>query len=76
VKRGRERGGLPRSVGTRRVGGRRTLRTGTHRLVVHRDGFRELHDYRDDPRETQNVAEEEREVADRLAEVLDAELGS
>lgn len=52
----------------------RTLRTETHRLIVHGDGRRELYDHRTDAGETRNLAESESALADRLAAQLDARL--
>ncbi len=44
-----------------------TLRTDTHRFIVHDDGHRELYDLRTADGETRNLAEAEPERADRLA---------
>ena len=56
--------------------GHRTLRTETHRIILHRDGFVELYDHRADPGETRNVAEEKSEVVGRLRSALNARLTS
>ena len=47
-------------------GSRRTIRTETHRLIVHGDGFVELYDHTSPEKETQNVAAENPEVVQRL----------
>ncbi|MEM1213186.1 MAG: sulfatase [Planctomycetota bacterium] len=52
----------------------RTLRTDTHRLVLHNDGRRELYDHTTDAGETKNIAEAEPGLADRLVEQLEAKL--
>ena len=44
----------------------RSLRTDTHRLTVHRDGFRELYDHRSPAKETRNVVNEQPEMTERL----------
>ncbi|MCA9130989.1 MAG: sulfatase [Planctomycetales bacterium] len=50
----------------------RTIRTETHRLVVHADGFSELYDHRSDPGETQNIAAHSADVVDQLRAQLNA----
>lgn len=50
----------------------RTIRSETHRLIVHTDGYRELYDHRRDPGETRNVAEAQKETADLLESLLEA----
>ena len=48
----------------------RTLRTDTHRLILHADGFVELYDHTSAEKETNNVAEEQPEVVQALKAVL------
>lgn len=55
-------------------GNDRTLRTETHRLIVHRDGQRELYDHTTDPDETHNLADTEPALADQLEQQLNARL--
>lgn len=43
-----------------------TIRTDTHRLIVHRDGHRELYDQRTPERETRNVAGDQPDVVRKL----------
>ena len=51
-------------------GKRQTIRTSTHRLIAHHDGFLELYDHRTDDAETRNIAEEQPELAQNLKEQL------
>lgn len=53
-------------------GRHRTIRSETHRLIVHGDGYRELYDHRRDPGETHNVAGRQRDVAELLALLLES----
>ncbi len=48
----------------------KSLRTDTHRLILHADGQTELYDHRSDPGETRNIAESE----PRLVRDLEAEI--
>ena len=50
--------------------GAKTIRTDTHRLIVHRDGSLELYDHRSALGETTNLAELEPELAKSLLEQL------
>ncbi|WP_411846776.1 sulfatase [Roseibacillus persicicus] len=50
----------------------RTLRTERYRLVLHSDGFVELYDYKVDPGETTNIAEENAGLVKELSEKLGA----
>ncbi|MBB6430377.1 sulfatase [Algisphaera agarilytica] len=52
----------------------RTLRTDTHRLVLHNSGAVELYDHTTPEAETRNLAEEQPALAQALAERLDAKL--
>lgn len=52
-----------------------TIRTQTHRLVVHRDGFAELYDHSTVAAETQNVAQNHPDLVDDLTKQLRTRLG-
>ena len=52
----------------------RTIRTDTHRLVAHKDGYNELYDHRTAEGETRNVASEQPEVVEALRAELDLRL--
>ena len=59
-------------------GGRaRTIRTDTHRLIVHKDGYAELYDHASAEKETKNVADANpelvRDLLDRLEQRLNSE---
>ncbi|MCB1229268.1 MAG: sulfatase [Verrucomicrobiae bacterium] len=51
-----------------------TLRTDTHRLIVHKDGYLELYDERVDSGETRNLAEEDPSLASELEQRLEKRL--
>jgi iduronate 2-sulfatase len=51
-------------------GGAKTIRTDSHRLIMHNDGYAELYDHYSVEKETKNVAEEHPAVVDQLAERL------
>ena len=55
-------------------GGAKTIRTDSHRLIVHKGGHLELYDHRTPQGETKNVAEEQPEIAKQLAEQIRARL--
>lgn len=50
----------------------RTLRTETHRLIAHDDGYLELYDHRTSEGETKNLAESQPELAGELLAQIDA----
>ncbi|MEM8733763.1 MAG: sulfatase/phosphatase domain-containing protein, partial [Planctomycetota bacterium] len=52
----------------------KTIRTQSHRLILHRDGFQELYDHRSDPYEQTNVAQTEKEQARELVQLLQEKL--
>ncbi len=52
----------------------RTLRTDTHRVIAHDDGFIELYDHTTPESETRNLAEEKPDLAAELIRRLDARL--
>ena len=54
--------------------GAKTIRTDTHRLIVHRDGSLELYNHRSALGETKNLAELEPELAQGLLEQLRARM--
>ncbi|MEM7233895.1 MAG: sulfatase-like hydrolase/transferase [Planctomycetota bacterium] len=56
-------------------GGARTIRTGTHRLVLHKKGQVELYDHRSPAKETQNVAESQPDLVKELSQKIEARLG-
>jgi len=49
----------------------KTLRTDTHRLILHPDGFVELYDHRSPAKETKNVANEHPELVQELMHLLE-----
>ena len=51
-----------------------TIRTDTHRLIAHNDGYNELYDHRTADGETRNVAAEQQEVVKRLLAELNRRL--
>ena len=51
-------------------GSNRTIRTDTHRLIMHRDGFAELYDHTSKAGETKNVADDNPELVKSLGEQL------
>ncbi|WP_422348539.1 sulfatase [Flagellimonas sp.] len=51
-----------------------TLRTNTHRLILHNDGFTELYDHNSKAAESQNRALENPEMVEELKKVLEARL--
>jgi iduronate 2-sulfatase len=52
--------------------GGRTIRTETHRLIVHRDGFVELYDHTSPAGETENIASEHPDLVQQLLAKLDS----
>jgi iduronate 2-sulfatase len=48
-------------------GGAQTIRTETHRLILHRDGYAELYDHTSAAGETKNIAEENPELVEELS---------
>lgn len=52
----------------------RTIRTDTHRLVAHKDGYNELYDHRTPEGETRNVADKQPEVVKTLLGELNSRL--
>jgi iduronate 2-sulfatase len=53
-------------------GSTKTVRTESHRLILHQDGFAELYDHRSEARESQNVADANREVVEELTRKIQA----
>ncbi len=54
------------------TGSARTLRTPTHRLILHRDGAAELYDHRTGDGETRNIAALEPQLVEQLSQRLNA----
>lgn len=52
----------------------KTIRTDTHRMILHNDGFVELYDHESSAKETQNVARENPELVARLSAMLGEKL--
>lgn len=52
----------------------RTIRTNTHRLIAHKDGYVELYDHRTAERETHNVAKEQPDVVQSLLKTMTSRL--
>ena len=55
--------------------GAKTIRTDTHRLIVHRGGHVELYDHHSEEKETKNVASAHPDVVKKLASRLETRLG-
>ena len=53
-----------------------TIRTKTHRLILHDDGYAELYDHTSAAKETRNVAASNPSLVAQLAERLRGRLGS
>jgi len=51
-----------------------TIRTSTHRMILHKDGFVELYDHTTIEKETKNIAKEHPELVKELKNKLDAKL--
>ena len=51
-----------------------TIRTATHRLSLHKDGFVELYDHTSAENETKNVADKHPELVEELKQALKAKL--
>lgn len=69
----------PTAVGHTAVsyqGSARTIRTKTHRLVLHQDGYAELYDHASPEKETKNIATENPALVRELRGQLDARLGA
>ena len=49
-----------------------TIRTDSHRMTLHKDGFIELYDHRSDAKETENVAEQNPAVCEELKQLIGA----
>ena len=67
----------PESVGRPAIGyfkNARTIRTDTHRLIAHDDGFLELYDHRTAAGESLNLAETQPALASELLAQLEARL--
>lgn len=54
--------------------GKRTIRTESHRLIVHDDGYAELYDHTSAEKETKNIAEAFPEIVERLSSQLETRL--
>ena len=50
--------------------GAKTLRTKTHRLIIHDDGFAELYDHTSSEGETRNIADEQPQKVEELKREL------
>ena len=53
----------------------RTIRTATHRLILHKDGHAELYDHTSPDGETRNVADENPQLVESLSQQLQQRLG-
>ena len=53
----------------------RTIRTDTHRLILHKDGYAELYDHTSAEGETKNVAEGNKALVEKLSKALAKQLG-
>jgi iduronate 2-sulfatase len=57
-------------------GGAQTIRTQTHRLIVHKNGAHELYDHRSPDSETLNIAENQSALVTELSRTLESRLNS
>ncbi len=57
-------------------GNHKTIRTNTHRLILHKNGFVELYDHQSVLKETQNIAQQNKDLVDRLTKELNQKLGT
>lgn len=48
----------------------KSIRTATHRLILHKDGFVELYDHRSSEKETKNVAEQNPDLCEQLVRII------
>lgn len=64
-----ETGGRPAFAYFRKA---KTIRTDSHRLISHTDGYLELYDHRSTEGETKNIASEQPELAQELLELINA----
>ena len=48
----------------------KTIRTATHRMILHKDGFVELYDHRSKEKETKNIADENPELCEELKQLI------
>jgi iduronate 2-sulfatase len=55
-------------------GNAKTIRTKTHRLIAHKDGYLELYDHRQPDGETNNLAESQPELAQELVAKIKSRL--
>ena len=53
----------------------RTIRTESHRLIDHGDGYAELYDHASPERETRNIAKQHPQLVEELGKRLDKQLG-
>ncbi|WP_246124729.1 sulfatase [Algibacter pacificus] len=51
-----------------------TIRTSTHRMTLHKDGFVELYDHTSAEKETKNIAKEYPELVEELKQILNTKL--
>lgn len=51
-----------------------TIRTATHRLIVHKDGWTELYDHTSSEQETLNIADKHPEIVEQLKKALNGRL--
>ena len=52
----------------------KTIRTRTHRLVIHNDGYAELYDHTSDGNETKNIAEQHPDLVKKLTQEINSKL--
>jgi len=57
-------------------GNAQTIRTQTHRLIVHKNGAFELYDHRTLDAETKNIAESQSALVTELSQTLSSRLNS
>jgi iduronate 2-sulfatase len=52
----------------------KTIRTASHRMILHQDGFVELYDHTTAAQETQNIAAQNPELVEQLKQQLETKL--
>jgi len=55
-------------------GGSNSVRTESHRLILHKDGYAELYDHNSAEKETRNIAPENPELVEKLTQAIKARL--
>ena len=54
----------------------RTVRTATHRLILHKDGYAELYDHNSEAGETKNIADANPDKVEELTALIESRLAN